>query len=58
MLNPYYDKSADVYLNLGGTAVIFALSVLIYTWGFFNSFDGIVYSLKTGYDYNKLAREE
>ena len=29
MLNPYYDKSADVYLNLGGTAVIFALSVLI-----------------------------
>ena len=35
MLNPYYDKSADVCLNLGGTAVIFALSVLIYTWGFF-----------------------
>ena len=35
MLNPYYDKSADGYLNLGGTAVIFALSILIYTWGFF-----------------------
>ena len=31
MLNPYYDKSADGYLNLGGTAVIFALSILIYT---------------------------
>ena len=29
MLNPYYEESADDDLNLGGTAVIFALSIFI-----------------------------
>ena len=46
MISPYYEESADRYLNLGGTAVIFALSIFFILRAFFYHIGNFLYDKK------------